>query len=162
MLFLFTFQLLVVILFTTMFIGVFIEKQAFTNFCLDWMEFMIRLLSLHQVSLLYSCFLRWLNVLPEAVYFCFARTTLFTTMLTGVFIEKYVYTKDWLLAIVMYGLRLFIVVNPRRACAARVTVVVVCVILSVMRELTSAVIDRVKNKLTYPAADGGQKMWDFL
>ena len=32
------------------------------------------------------------------------------------------------------------------------------VILSVMRELTSPVIDRVKNKLTYPAADGGQKI----
>ena len=31
-------------------------------------------------------------------------------------------------------------------------------ILSVMRELTSPVIDRVKNKLTYPAADGGQKI----
>ena len=53
-------------------------------------------------------------------------------------------------------------INPRRACAARVTVVVVCVchsfILSVMRELTSPVIDRVNNKLTYPAADGGQKI----
>ena len=40
--------------------------------------------------------------------------------------------------------------------------VVVCVchsfILSVMRELTSPVIDRVNNKLTYPAADGGQKI----
>ena len=32
------------------------------------------------------------------------------------------------------------------------------VILSVMRELTSPVIDRVKNKLTYSAADGGQKI----
>ena len=31
-------------------------------------------------------------------------------------------------------------------------------ILSVMRELTSPVIDRVKNKLTYPVADGGQKI----
>ena len=31
-------------------------------------------------------------------------------------------------------------------------------ILSVMRELTSPVIDRVKNKLTYPAMDGGQKI----
>ena len=31
------------------------------------------------------------------------------------------------------------------------------VILPVMR-LTSPVIDRVKNKLTYPAADGGQKI----
>ena len=27
-----------------------------------------------------------------------------------------------------------------------------------MRELTSLVIDRVKNKLTYPAANGGQKI----
>ena len=53
-------------------------------------------------------------------------------------------------------------INPRRACTARVTVVVVwvclSVILSVMRELTSPVIDRVKNKLTYSAADGGQKI----
>ena len=48
--------------------------------------------------------------------------------------------------------------NPRRACAARVTVVVVWVCLSVMRELTSPVIDRVKNKLAYPATDGGQKI----
>ena len=32
----------------------------------------------------------------------------------------------------------------------------VCV--SVMRELTSPVIERVKNKLTYPAADEGQKI----
>ena len=32
------------------------------------------------------------------------------------------------------------------------------VCLSVMRELTSPVIDRVKNKLTYPATDGGQKI----
>ena len=31
-------------------------------------------------------------------------------------------------------------------------------ILSVMRELTSPVIDCVKNKLTYPVADGGQKI----
>ena len=30
-----------------------------------------------------------------------------------------------------------------------------------MRELTSPVIDRVKNKLTYPAADGGQKYVGF-
>ena len=30
-----------------------------------------------------------------------------------------------------------------------------------MRELTSPVIDRVKNKLTYPAADGGQKIVGF-
>ena len=54
------------------------------------------------------------------------------------------------------------IINPWRACAARVTVVVVfvchSVILSVMRELTSPVIDRVKNKVTYPAADGGQKI----
>ena len=31
-------------------------------------------------------------------------------------------------------------------------------VLSVMRELTSPVIERVKNKLTYPAADEGQKI----
>ena len=53
---------------------------------------------------------------------------------------------------------LVLFINPRRACAARVTVVVVFVCLSVMRELTSPVIERVKNKLTYPAADEGQKI----
>ena len=47
-------------------------------------------------------------------------------------------------------------INPRRACAARSSCV--SVILSVMRELTSPVIERVKNKLTYPAADEGQKI----
>ena len=36
--------------------------------------------------------------------------------------------------------------------------VCVCVCVSVMRELTSPVIERVKNKLTYPAADEGQKI----
>ena len=43
----------------------------------------------------------------------------------------------------------------------RVTVVgsvCLCVCVSVMRELTSPVIERVKNKLTYPAADEGQKI----
>ena len=54
------------------------------------------------------------------------------------------------------------IINPRRACAAKVTVVVVCVIqsfiLSVKWELTSPVIDRVQNGFTYPAADGGQKI----
>ena len=38
-----------------------------------------RLLSCHQVSLLYTWFP---NVLPEAVYCCFTRTRLFTTMFT--------------------------------------------------------------------------------
>ena len=57
----------------------------------------LRLISLHQVSLLYSWFL--LNVLPEDVYCYFTR---FTTMFTifDVFIEKYVCTKfhvNWLL-----------------------------------------------------------------
>ena len=42
------------------------------------------LLSLHQVSLLYTFwFLRELNILPEGVYcWVFSRTTLFTTMFT--------------------------------------------------------------------------------
>ena len=40
-------------------------------------------------------------------------------------------------------------------CSCRVCL---SVILSVMRELTSPVIDRVKNKVTYPAADEGQKI----
>ena len=45
--------------------------------------FCYRLLSCHQVSLLYTFqFLRYLYVLPEAIYCCFTRTTLFTTMFT--------------------------------------------------------------------------------
>ena len=32
-------------------------------------------------------FLRYLNVLPEAVYCCFTRTTLFTTMFTAIIVE---------------------------------------------------------------------------
>ena len=47
------------------------------------------MLSHHQVSLLYTFwFLRLLkyNVLPEAVYCCFTRTTLFTTMFTVIIV----------------------------------------------------------------------------
>ena len=45
------------------------------------------MLSCQQVSLLYTFwFLRWLNVLPEAVYCCFTRTTLFTAMFTVVIV----------------------------------------------------------------------------
>ena len=47
--------------------------------------------------------------------------------------------------------------TPGQILAPRVCTLVLF-ILSVMRELTSPVIDRVKNKLTYPAADGGQKI----
>ena len=48
-----------------------------------------RLLSHHQVSLLYTFwFLRWINVLPEAIYCCFTRTTLFTTMFTVIIVVK--------------------------------------------------------------------------
>ena len=51
-----------------------------------------------------------------------------------------------------------VLINPLRACAARVTVVVVCVCHSVIHSFCLLVVDRVKNKLTYPATDGGQKI----
>ena len=47
-------------------------------------------------------------------------------------------------------------IAPGQILAPRVCTLVL--ILSVMQELTSPVIDRVKNKLTYLAADGGQKI----
>ena len=54
-------------------------------------------LSLHLVSFAYSFwFVRQLNVLPEGVYCCFTRTTLFITMFY--IIDMHVYTKfhlDW-------------------------------------------------------------------
>ena len=49
------------------------------------------------------------------------------------------------------------IINPRRACT-RVTVVVLCVCLSVIRQLTFTVIVRAKNELTYPAADIGKNL----
>ena len=70
-------------------------------------------------------------ILPEAMYCCFTRTTLFTyynvyCYCCDVFIEKYVYTKFRLVVsvsymiiyvpIVMYGLRLFIVVLQELHC----------------------------------------------
>ena len=52
--------------------GVFIEKYVYTKFRLDWL--------LHErvtwPSMPYS------NVLPEAVYCCFTRTTLFSKLFT--------------------------------------------------------------------------------
>ena len=52
--------------------------------CLHVSIISYRALSLHQVSLLYTyqVSVKWLhvNVLPECVYCCFTRTTLFTTM----------------------------------------------------------------------------------
>ena len=53
--------------------------------------------------------------------------------------------------------QLFSASTPGQILAPRVCTLVLF-ILSVMRELTSPVIDRVKNKVTYPAADGGQKI----
>ena len=50
-----------------------------------------------------------------------------------------------------------VIVNPQRACAARVTVVVrVC--LSVKSKLTSGASVRPENTVTYSAGNGGQKV----
>ena len=52
-----------------------------------------------------------------------------------------------------------ILVNSRRACAARVTVVgSVCVCVSVKSHLTSGASARPKNTVTYSAGKGGQKI----
>ena len=47
--------------------------------------------------------------------------------------------------------------NPRRACAARVTVVAVSVCVSVWRHLTSGASVRPENAVTYSAGNKGQK-----
>ena len=52
-------------------------------------------------------------------------------------------------------------INPRRACAARVTVlgrVCVCVCLSVKSHLTSGASVRLENTVVYSAGNGGQKI----
>ena len=58
------------------------------------------------------------------------------------------------------------VINPRRACAARVTVVVVSVCvsvcLSVKSHLTLEASLRPENAVTYSAGDEGQKICGFL
>ena len=51
-----------------------------------------------------------------------------------------------------------VIFNPRRACAARVTVVVVCVCQSVTRHLTSRAINRSTNNSTYSASGIGRKI----
>ena len=55
-----------------------------------------------------------------------------------------------------------LVVNPRRACAARVTVVVLCVCLSVClsvkSHLTYGASVRPENAVTYSAGNEGQKI----
>ena len=56
-----------------------------------------------------------------------------------------------------YHVRTFI--NPRRACAARVTVVAyVCVCVSVNRHLTSGASVRLENDTMYSAGNEGQKI----
>ena len=69
----------------------------------------------------------------------------------------------------MYCLRVFIVVNPRRACAARVTVVgsvclSVClsVCVSVTQHLTSPMFVRLTNDTTYLTGNEGQKFCAVL
>ena len=49
-------------------------------------------------------------------------------------------------------------INPRRTCAARVTVVVVCVCLSVKSHLTYGASVRPKNAAMYSAGNEGQKI----
>ena len=50
------------------------------------------------------------------------------------------------------------IINPRRACAARVTVVVVCVCLSVKSHLTYGVSVPPENAVTYSAGNEGKKI----
>ena len=54
------------------------------------------------------------------------------------------------------------IINPRRACAARVTVVgllvCLCVCLSVTLHLTSGVFVRLTNDTTYATGDEGEKV----
>ena len=52
-------------------------------------------------------------------------------------------------------------INPRHACAARVTVVVPCVCVSVKSKLTSGTSVRPETSVTYSTGNKGQKMWDF-
>ena len=52
----------------------------------------------------------------------------------------------------------FMFFNPRRACAARVTVVVLCVCLSVKSHLTYGASVRPENAVTYSAGNEGQKI----
>ena len=49
-------------------------------------------------------------------------------------------------------------INPRRACAARVTVVVLCVCLSVKSHLTYGASVRPENAVTYSAGNEGEKI----
>ena len=54
---------------------------------------------------------------------------------------------------------MYVLVNPRRACAARVTVVgSVCVCVSVKSNLTSGASVRPENIVAYSAGNGGQKI----
>ena len=60
-----------------------------------------------------------------------------------------------------YSSRLLPLINPRRACAARITVlgsVCVCVCLSVKSHLTYGASVRPENAVTYSAGNEGQKI----
>ena len=52
----------------------------------------------------------------------------------------------------------YFLINPRRACAARVTVVAVCVCVSVKSHLTSGASVRPENAVTYSTGNEGQKI----
>ena len=69
------------------------------------------------------------------------------------------YTKFIICITVFVGVHI-VIINPRRACAARVTVVgSVC--LSVKSHLTSGASVRPENAVTYSAGNEGQKIWVF-
>ena len=55
-------------------------------------------------------------LLPEAIYCCFTRTTLFTTMFTVIIVMGSLKSMCIPSSIVMYGLRLFIVVLQELHC----------------------------------------------
>ena len=94
------------------------------------------------VSELHGHLCAYRNVWPEAAYCCFTRTTLFTIRVRGCYhITKFCYLLVSEIAKCI-AWRLF---NPRRACAARVTVLGLCVCVSVTQHLTFHVIIRVKN-----------------
>ena len=61
-------------------------------------------------------------------------------------------------AIIVYLDHLSKIINPRRACAARVTVVYLFVCLSVKRHLTSGASVRPENAVTYSAGNEGQNI----
>ena len=107
----------------------FTRTTLFTKLFTCFYDQSYKLLSCHQVSLLYTFWFLRLNVLTEAVYCCFTRTTLLTTMFTVVIVVcslKSMCIQSFILIgccvraiyvpIVTYCLRLFIVVLQELHC----------------------------------------------